>query len=357
MANATATRAVKSRQSTLKNVAAPKGEGHKVSSTNMVEARPRDRKASAGNKGSIGMALAQVFIHSFEAIGRAIEGNRSSRKDKLREVVALGNDDLTAFHKAMLDRSEEVRLAMETEKKGNPLIKGLREYFELHPGMETVYVETSMWKKIAMAVDAGWKPEVDDAGAYPQTWVNITMAATAALDGKGKPSTDPANPNRAGSSKKKQGRAATTPQSKAVTAVAAALKDANGNKLAKNNRNLTAVIEGILDADGGATLEELTEIAAMLQRKLDAAKKANDEAVKALAIASASSKDKELADNQSRTSAGAVVTRTDAATGTPKRSHSRAKTADELIAKGKELTASPQSKGERRYSTGRTAKA
>lgn len=246
-----------------------------ISGTNMVERAPRGKKATAAIMGAVGAALAATFIADVEGLAAAQERQQMSRKEKLEKILALGPKDLTAFHKAMLDRSDRVKADMEEAKKKNPLIKGLREYFELHPGQQTIYVDTSMWKTMAVAVDAGWKPDL----SLP--WANISASATAHKNAQGQPSTDPANPQPAGSTARTtgrgRGRQATTPQAKAINAVKSALKDEKGQPLPKNNRNLAEVIRGLL-AD--ATVEEMREVAAVVQTRLaeteEAAKKAQE---------------------------------------------------------------------------------
>lgn len=282
----------------------------KTSPSDMTARLPVSEKLAAMVVGATGHALASVIIAEAEAAGAAMEQVTLSRKDKLAMLIALDGPNRAEFHADMLARQAAI-----TDEAKAVSGRTLGDYLADFPRANSVYVECSLWTKIAKAVDLGWSPTNDkgeklEQSAWP-AWRLISMSATKALDAKGKPSADGKNPELAQSNKRKRGRQATTPTMKAVTAVKSALKDDKGNALPKNNRNLAEVIRGIL---GDATKQELIEVAAVVQTMLTAAEKAEKDAEAALKKAGASSTQgkEKLKDNQTKTSNGATVTHTDA---------------------------------------------
>jgi hypothetical protein len=277
-----------------------------VSASNVAERPVVSGAKSANVPGAAGAALAERFIADAEAVGKLLEQDRMSRKDKLSKLIALDGDSRKEFLAHMLAKQETIN----DEAKVVPN-RSLRDYMEDSPRAASVYAECSMWVKMAKAVDAGWTPK-DDKGAklekanWPE-WRLIAMQATKALDSIGKPSADGKNPELARSNKRSRGRQQTTPQAKAVTAVRAALKDNEGKPLAKNNRNLADVVRGILQ---DATLEELQEVAGVVESMLNIATKAKEDAAKVTAKAAKTSKESE--GKTTTTSQGATVTHTKA---------------------------------------------
>lgn len=316
----------------------------KSSPSNMAERQPVTRKVKAMVSGATGHALASAIIAGAMAVGELIERQFVSRKDRLVELMALDKANIAEFMADLRAKQEEIN----NDAKAVPN-RTLRDYMEDYPKAGSVYSETSMWLGIAKAVDAGWKPSNDkgeaikDPAHWPE-WRLLAMQATKARDSIGKPSKDGKNPELAQSSKRKRGRQPVAPQTKAVNAVKAALKDDKGQALPKNNRNLSQVIEGIL-AD--ATVQELTEVAATVERMLKAATEAEkkmQEAVKNAADKAKGETKKEEKQNPdgsttATTSNGATVTKRPASTGTIKAEAPSA--ADQLVAEGKRITATP----------------
>lgn len=300
-------------------------KNRRVSNTNMVEKVPSARKATAMVSGADGAALAVTMISEIESIAKAIDMERKSRKDHLAAIMKLDKPGLVAFHAAMMARADAVRTAMEEMKLTDPSIKGLREYFEVEMGSQTVYVQCSMWKTIGLAIDAGWQPDLT------QPWDMIKSKAAERVASIGKPSADPSKPEPARSSQTRRRGAVSKPvEQKAANAAVGMLKDADNKPLPKNNRNLGLLIAGILDADGGATLEELNEVAAVVQKRLEAALAAKEAMEKAKA-APAKAAPTPTGEGTKVTTGGATVKVTKHRKAAP------ASTADALIDAGKAI--------------------
>jgi Zn-dependent M16 (insulinase) family peptidase len=297
----------------------------KTSPSDMTTRKVVRGSKSAGVLGAVGAALAAMFITEAETVGKLMDAARTTKKDKLEKLVALGPQDRTAFHKAFMEKRESInKLAAEAKQP-------LRDYFAANQGVQWVYIECGNWQTMAVAVDAGWAPDLT------KPWVNLLAEAVEKKDSIGKP--DGNGVTAVGSKKKKAGKTASSPQSKAVTAVKRLLsKDEKGQPIAKNNRNLSEVVAGII-AD--ATMDELKEVAAVVQRQMEATAKAIEASAKAAAKASQSSK-AAVANQPAKTSQGATVKRVPAnksveKEGVPAPTHAEAK----------------GSKGPGRYSNGR----
>lgn len=325
----------------------------KASPSNLEERTPvQAATASAGVKGALGHAMAELIIAEADAAGMAMERVTVSRKDKLARIIAMGDDDRVACREDLLGK--QARIAEEAAAIPG---RGLKDYMEDFPRANSVYVECSMWTRICKAVNAGWRPKGADGAELKQEqwpeWRILSMEATKALDAVGKPSANGKNPElvpgKKANGKGGKGRPQLTIVQKAVKSAMTALKDEKGAALPKNNRNLAQVIDGLLV---DATLVELNEVAAVVENAIKRAQKSAEEAAKAMAKANDASKakpaDKELADNQSRTSTGAVVTHTDTATAKPKNRRERregertgavntASNADDLVARGQAI--------------------
>jgi hypothetical protein len=310
----------------------------KTSSSDMTARQPVAGKAKANVAGAAGHALATLIIAEATMVGELLEKSMTSRKDKLAKLIGLDGDGRKEFMADMTAKQAEINDDAKAVQG-----RSLRDYMEDYPKAGSIYAECSLWLRMAKAVDLGWKPTNDKGEALPQKawpeWRLLGMQATKALDAKGKPSADGKNPELARSAARKRGRQATSPQSKAVNAVKNALKDDKGQALPKNNRNLAEVVRGIL-AD--ATKQELIEVAAVVQTLIAQAEKAEKDAASALAKASASStqgKDK-LAENQTKTSNGATVTRNKATAEGVIPDTDKPTPGEKLVEEGKRIVAS-----------------
>lgn len=256
----------------------------KVSSSDMTARNvvgTRKRGVAAMVSGAQGGALADKFIQEWTNVGKIVTAMRTSMKDKLLLLIGMDAANLVAFHKAMMDKAEEINNLKVDAQTADETITNLAKFFEfVRPELETVYQECNRWKRLALAVDGGWRPTAEHVRTTK--FMDLCVEATARIEAAGKSGESAPNvaKGKSGQGRGKPKQVPKTPQQKAVNAAKSALKDEKGEALPKNNRNIAEVVRGILS---DATVEELVEVAAVVEAQLIAARKVQEDAAKAIA--------------------------------------------------------------------------
>ena len=140
----------------------------------IAEMKPTTKKAAAKTaaKGSSGSALGVLILKQADATAEAEIKAAESRKTTLGRLMKFTRDDHLAFRKELQDRLDEYKASAET------LGLTLSAFQQSDPKANSVTATVSLWKKMSEAIEAGYKPDMD------QPWAYISAQATAALYAK-----------------------------------------------------------------------------------------------------------------------------------------------------------------------------
>lgn len=128
----------------------------KVSTTNMVEKIPHDKKVSAPVTAAIGHAFAAVLIRDIEDRAEAEVKIQLSLKDRLRQLVAFpSHEDHVGFRADCSQRQDQISNAAKS------ISISVAEYRTRNPAANTIYTQLSEWKNLSEAAEASWVPNYD----------------------------------------------------------------------------------------------------------------------------------------------------------------------------------------------------
>lgn len=174
----------------------------------IAEMKPTAKKAAAktASKGNSGFALGVLILKQADATAEAELKTAETRKQTLGRLLKFTREDHLEFRKALQARLDEYKASAET------LGLTLSAFQQSDPKANSVTVTVSLWKKMSEAIEAGYRPEMD------QPWAYISAQATAALMSKASAHVGTAEaPQRAAPVvKQKRGRPAADNVAKAI---------------------------------------------------------------------------------------------------------------------------------------------
>jgi hypothetical protein len=219
----------------------------------IAEMKPISGKASAGNVGANGAALAVVLIKNAEAQASKEVKRAESQKDTLARLLSFTRDDHLEFRAHLETRRSEIK------RMADGAGVSLRSFIEADPYSASIQSTVSLWLKMSETVELGWKPNLSSC------WADISMSATEARNSKSVPNTNGVTAHNP--IQRKAGRKPKAALDKAKQFISATIVDKLGTKEAaiKPDVNLCATVEMMLQP---ATLKQMREVAAMVERLL-----------------------------------------------------------------------------------------
>lgn len=145
-----------------------------ISTTNMVEKIPQGDKAPANVTGTLGAALASTLIVDTENFAKTqATFEKVNLKGTLGRLMTLGRDDHLAFRKGWDDEIVKIgNLAVAQSMSTTDFVKANSDW-------NYVYIQASEWKRLSMAVEKGWTPNLN------LSWSDIKKAATEVANSSG----------------------------------------------------------------------------------------------------------------------------------------------------------------------------
>lgn len=232
-------------------------------------AKNSGKSTSAAAKGAHGAATAAVFIKAADDSARNAIKAQTTMKERLLSLVPFTKEDHMEFRAALEAQKTAYKAAADAKKIS------VQDYFKSgDEGRIAAIVQTtvSMWQKMSLAVQAGWKPDTS------KVWAELSKEATNYKASTG------------------QGHAPTTP--KTDTEIAAA-RAAEAGKMVTKFKTMASSL--MLDKDGAVTetaksalpdvvftvcqhasVDELQAVIARLENMIEARKASDSAAKKAL---------------------------------------------------------------------------
>lgn len=138
----------------------------------MTPATTGKKTAKPASKGNAGHALGLLILKEADKTADAEIKAAESRKDTLIRLTKFTREDHLEFRKELAARMDAYRMAAEAL---NMTISAFRQN---DPKVNSVSVTVSLWLKMSSSIEAGFKPDMDEA------WAVISLKATETLQSK-----------------------------------------------------------------------------------------------------------------------------------------------------------------------------